>query len=69
MNDARKTKAQLIEELDGPRGENTDLREKVRGVDVSSVEPAVAGRFSTVLGSMRTSRWTSNYPVCDPVTW
>ena len=38
MNDARKTKAQLIEELDGLRGENTDLREKVAGVDVSGVE-------------------------------
>ena len=42
MNDARKTKAQLIEELDKLRGENTDLREKVAGVDVSGVERQLA---------------------------
>ena len=42
MNDARKTKAQLIEELDELRGENTDLREKVAGVDVSGVERQLA---------------------------
>ena len=29
MNDAKKTKAQLIEELEVSRGEVTDLREKV----------------------------------------
>ena len=38
MKDVKKTKKQLIEELDGLRGENTDLREKVAGVDVSAVE-------------------------------
>jgi len=37
MKNERKTKKQLIEELDGLRGENTDLREKVAGVDVSGV--------------------------------
>ena len=37
MKDERKTKKQLIEELDGLRGENTDLREKVARIDVSGV--------------------------------
>ena len=41
MNDARKTKAH-IEELEVSRGEVTDLREKVAGVDVSGVERQLA---------------------------
>ena len=42
MNYGKKTKAQLIEELDGLRGVVTDLREKVAGVDVSGVERQLA---------------------------
>ena len=42
MKDERKTKAQLIEELDELRGENTDLRKKVAGGDVSSVARQLA---------------------------
>ena len=42
MNDAKKTKAQLIEELEVSRGEVTDLREKVARVDVSGVERQLA---------------------------
>jgi|GEM_PF-4670086 len=49
MSDQKKTKAQLIEELEASRGEvtdlrgeNTDLREKVAGVDVSAVERQLA---------------------------
>ncbi len=41
MKDERKTKAQLIEELDELRGENADLRKKVTG-DVSGVERQLA---------------------------
>ena len=43
MKDERKTKKQLIEEMDGLRGENIDLREKVAGIDVDAVK-AQAGR-------------------------
>ena len=42
MNDARKTKAQLIEELAASRDEVTELREQVAGVDVSGVERQLA---------------------------
>jgi len=42
MKDERKTKKQLIEEMDGLRGEVTDLREKVAGIDVSGVERQLA---------------------------
>ena len=50
MNDARKTKAQLIEELD-------DLRKKIAGVDVSGVERQLAvERMRSEATAMRSTR-------------
>ncbi len=63
MNDARKTKKQLIEELEASRGEvtdlrdeNTDLRKQVTGGDVSGVERQLAAeRVRAEVASMRSS--------------
>jgi hypothetical protein len=63
MSDQKKTKAQLIEELEASRGEvtdlrgeNTDLREKVAGVDVSAVERQLAvERVRTEAMNMRST--------------
>ncbi len=61
MKDERKTKKQLIEELEASRGEVTDLRgevtdlrEKVAGTDVSAVERQLAvERVQTAALDMR----------------
>ena len=42
MKDERKTKKQLVEEVDELRSEATKLRKKVAGVDVSGVERQLA---------------------------